>query len=136
MFFIASCIEDARKKEFLQMVLLHFTMLVHALVHWVSWRSITLLKERFKTTTTTTKKTTSKKHTTHFKKMIMAHAGEGNYLSLCTESHQHIETEAFYGFRKLYFTSYLALCTILEIATLWKHLSASINCSWKKRSSQ
>lgn len=49
----------------------------------------------------------------HFKNMIIDPAGEGNCLSLCAESHQHTETEDFYGSRKLYFTSYLALYTIL-----------------------
>lgn len=87
---------------------------------------------RFKTTATRKTKTSTKKHTIHFKKIIMAYAGEGIYLSLCMEPHQHTETEAFYGSRKLHFTSYLALCIILKIATLWKHLSARINCSWKK----
>lgn len=48
------------------------------------------------------------------------------------ESQHHTEREAFCGSRKLYFTSYLALCTILKIATLWKHLNARINWSWKK----
>lgn len=114
-FFIASCIEDTREKEFVQVLKLHFTMLVHALGHWGSWRSRALLKETFKTTTT--KKTKppkhSPKHTTHFKNMIIAPAGEENCLPLRTESHQHTETEDFYGSRKLYFSSYLALCSIL-----------------------
>lgn len=90
-------------------------MWVHALGHWASWRSRALLKERFKTTTTKKPKPPkhTPKHTMHFKNMIIDPAGEGNCLSLCAESHQHTETEDFYGSRKLYFTSYLALYTIL-----------------------
>lgn len=100
--------------------------MVYALSHCL-WRSIISLpdlKQQQQGKPEHLPKTTQ----VHFKKIIMAHASEGICLSLCMESHQHTETEAFSGSRKLHFT--LALCIILKIATLRKHLR--INCSWKK----
>lgn len=135
MLFIASRIEDTRENKFVQILILHFTTLVHALSHWALWRSITLLKKDSQMGKTKTKNNTHQKSTQGIPRKLswLIYAGEGNYLSLCTKSHQHIVTEASYGCRKLYFTSYLALYTILKIATLWKCLiSASINGSWKK----
>lgn len=107
-----------------------FTELVHVLCHWALWRSIILLKDRFKTTTTPPY---FQNQTIHFNEIIMAYAAR-EIICLCAHSTTStLEQKASVVSASCICTGYIGLCNVLKIATVWKPLiSVTINCRWNK----